>query len=126
MQNILVVSGNDAGLVHMLSVLNKAGYETSGASTFEEAREVLAGRSPDLVIADQRLGAYNGLHVIISARASHPGVSAIVTTPAWNRGLEVDAKGLDVECMVTPPDPAQWLGRISKALDSDRRARVAS
>jgi DNA-binding NtrC family response regulator len=126
MQNILVVSGDGDGLVHMVSILNAAGYETSGASTFEEAREMMAYRSPDLVIADQRLGAFNGLHLIVSVRASHPGVSGIVTTPAKNHGLEDDARGLDIECMVTPPNPAEWLGPISKALNSERRAPAPS
>ena len=126
MRNILVVSGDDAGRVHMLSILNEAGYETSGASTFEQARKMLAGRSPDLVIADQRLGAFNGLHVIIEARAWYPGVSCIVTTPKKNRGLEADARNLDVECLVTPPNPAEWLGPVSKALNSERRTAAFS
>ena len=87
---------------------------------------MLADRSPDLVIADQCLGAFNGLHVIISARAGHPGLSAIVTTPRKNFGLEADARSLDVECMVTPPNPAGWLGPISKALNPERRTAAFS
>jgi DNA-binding NtrC family response regulator len=126
MRHIMVVSGNDASLVHMLNILNEAGYKTSAASSFEEAQEILARRSPDLVIADQRLGAFNGLHVILNARATHPGVSGIVTTPSRDRGLEDDARGLDVECMVAPPNSAEWLGPVSRALNPERHRATAS
>jgi DNA-binding response OmpR family regulator len=119
MSQILVVSNDRGGLADMLSVLNAAGYSASGASTFEEAKRFLADRSPDLVIADERLGAFNGLHIIMRARAEHPHVSAIVTTPVRNRGLEADARDLDIECMVKPQNPAEWLAPLSRRLKVD-------
>lgn len=114
MSQILVVSNDGAGLTRMLRVLNGAGHLARGASTFEEATRLLANLSPDLVIADERLGAFNGLHVILRARAGHPDVGAIVTTPVLRRGLEADARSLDVECVVKPENPAEWLGTISR------------
>src|SRR5439155_5662014 len=77
---ILVVSPNDNDLADTLRVLASAGYRASGATTFEEAKELLAIGSPDLVIADERLGAYNGLHVILRARPAPPHVRAIETS----------------------------------------------
>lgn len=122
MSQILVVSGDSAGLNAMLHVLGSAGYCATGASSFEDARAKLAERSPDLVIADERLGAFNGLHVIMTARAKHPGVSAIVTTPTKNRGLEADARSLDVICMVKPRNAAEWPAAISQMLTVERVA----
>ncbi len=119
MSQILVVSNDRGGLADMLSVLNTAGYSASGASTFEEAKRFLADGSPDLVIADERLGAFNGLHIIMRARAEHPHVSAIVTTPVKNRGLEADARDLDIECMVKPQNPAEWLAPLSRSRSPD-------
>jgi DNA-binding NtrC family response regulator len=122
----IVVVNSDSSLTNVVNLLNAAGYHASGASTYEEAKWALAQGAPDLIIADERLGAYNGLHVIMRARAEYPDVSAIVMTPVKNRGLEADAKSLNVECLIKPQSPAEWLRPILKALNSDRAARHAS
>jgi DNA-binding response OmpR family regulator len=127
MSQILIVSGDgdDIGLTNLVNVLNAAGYSATGASSFEEAKHVLADETPDLVIADQRLGAYNGLHIIMRARAEHPDVSAIVTTAAPDRGLEADARGLNVACMVKPAHAAEWLEPIRRTLHATRATGCA-
>ena len=122
MSQILVVSADGDGLTATLNVLGSAGYCATGASSFEDARAKLADRSPDLIIADERLGAFNGLHVIMTARAAHAGVSAIVTTPVKNRGLEADARSLNVLCMVKPRNAAGWLAAVSGLLTVERVA----
>lgn len=121
MSHILVVSNDGAGLTQTLGVLRGAGYQASGASTFEDAKRFLGSRLPDLVIADERLGEFNGLHVIINARCRHPEIAGIVTTPAKSRGLEADARSLRVECVVKPQDPSELLRSISRTL-GDRAA----
>jgi DNA-binding response OmpR family regulator len=122
MSQILVVTTDDAGLTAMLGVLASAGYSASGATTFEEAQQRLASESPDVVIADERLGAFNGLHVLLTARSEHPYADLIVTTPSRNRGLEADARSLNVHCVVKPRDHAEWVAPISSLLTT---ARVA-
>ena len=119
MSGILVVSNDGIGLAHTLSALHDAGYQASGASSFEEAKRFLADTSPDLVIADECLGAFNGLHIIMRARAIRPDVSAIVTTRVKSRGLEADARSLNVEWMLKPQTPAEWLAPISRTLRAE-------
>ena len=114
---ILVVSSDDAGLSSVLQVLSGAGYRASGASTFAQAKQVLGAATPDLVIADQRLGAFNGLHLIALGRAKDPAMKAIVTSPIKDRGLEDDAKGLNVQCLVRPTTADEWLAPISETLE---------
>jgi DNA-binding NtrC family response regulator len=126
MFHILVVSNDIAGLTDTLTVLGHAGYHARGASTFAEARNVLASGSPDLVIADQRLGEYNGLHVILRARARRPGLSAIVTTGVRDRGAEADARSLDVEYMLKPKTAKGWLASIARALAPSRAGRSST
>jgi DNA-binding response OmpR family regulator len=125
MSGILVVSNDGIGLARTLSALNAAGYQASGASSFEEAKRFLADASPDLVIADECLGAFNGLHIIMRARAIHPEVSAIVTTPVKSRGLEADARSLNVQWMLKPQTPAEWLAPISRTLRTGAIAAAA-
>jgi DNA-binding NtrC family response regulator len=122
MSRILLVSHDIVEMIDVLDVLTAAGYEVRGAASFEEASRLLAACPPDLVIADERLGEFNGLHVIVRARADHPGVSGIVTTPVHNLGLESDARGLNVECLVRPKDPAGWLGPVWRTLHHEPAA----
>lgn len=116
-RRILVVSSDDAGLSNMLGVLSGAGYQACGASTFAEAKQALGTACPDLVIADQRLGAFNGLHVITLGRAKDPHLKAIVTSPVKDQGLERDARHLNVQCLVQPTSADEWLLPISQTLD---------
>jgi DNA-binding NtrC family response regulator len=121
---ILVVSENGASLATMLHLLADAGYRTQGASTFEEGKRLLDATSPDLLIADQRLGEFNGLHLVLRGRSGNPGMSAIVTTPAAVPGLDADARLLDTEYVVTPTEPADWLQPVSSALEEAGRRRA--
>jgi DNA-binding NtrC family response regulator len=123
MSQIFVVSNDNADLTAMLGVFANAGYSATGAATFEEAQERLASESPDVVIADERLGAYNGLHVLLTARAEHPCADLIVTTCGRNRGLEADARSLNVHCMVRPRHIGDWIAPIREMLNPV--ARVA-
>jgi two-component system response regulator HydG len=116
MHQIFVVSNDGDGLSAMLSVFEHAGYRATGASTFQEAQQRLTTESPDLIIADERLGDFNGLHVLLTALAKLPHAGAIVTTPVKNRGLEADARSLNVHCMVKPKNPAEWLAPVSTVL----------
>ena len=126
MTQALVVSNDVAGLADTLRVLGSAGYQAQGASSFEEAKRLLASGSPDLVIADQRLGKYNGLHVILRARASRPGLRAIVTTGMPDVGLEDDARRLNVACVVRPERASGWLTPVEKVLGHKRVRRTSN
>jgi DNA-binding NtrC family response regulator len=113
---IMVVSGDAERRTVLLHTLNDAGYSASGASTFQEAKELLETRSADLVIADERLGPFNGLHVIVVGRAHHPTMKAIVTSRVKDEGLENDARRLNVRCVVESTAPAEWLDSVSSTL----------
>jgi DNA-binding NtrC family response regulator len=121
---ILVVTENDASLAAMLHLLADAGYRTRGASTFEEGKRLLDTTSPDLLIADQRLGEFNGLHLVLRGRAGNPDMGAIVTTPATVPGLDADARLLDTEYVVTPTEATDWLQPVSSLLEKAGRRRA--
>jgi DNA-binding NtrC family response regulator len=120
MSRILMVSQDVVGMLEVLDTLTAAGHQVSGAGSFEEASRLLDSCAPDLVIADERLGEFNGLHIIVRARVDHPEVGAIVTTAVRNRALESDARSLNVECLVRPSDPAGWLASVWRTLHAER------
>jgi DNA-binding NtrC family response regulator len=116
-QRILIVSGDNASVSETLQVLIAAGYEAHSARTFEDASRMLITHTPDLLITDERLGAFNGLHLVMRGHATHPQMSAIVTTPAKDTTLEFEAWQLHAECVVTPVNPKRWLSAISRTLE---------
>ena len=73
---ILLVTPNTVAACTTRASLRAAGYDVRVRSTFEGAARCLIRRDPDLVVADVRLGAYNGLH--LAMRALWVGVPAIV------------------------------------------------
>ena len=48
-------------------MLSNEGYHVVTTTTFEDASAGLALTKPDAIIADIRLGAYNGLHLIYTS-----------------------------------------------------------
>jgi DNA-binding response OmpR family regulator len=116
-QRIVVVSPDGERLSTLIDELLGAGYMASGASTFAEGKQLVQTESPDLVIADERLGPFNGLHLIVMGRAQHPAMKAIITSRARNAALENDARRLDVRCLVETTELSGWLSSISSALD---------
>jgi DNA-binding NtrC family response regulator len=134
MAHILVVSTENTRLAATMKSLRNGGYDVSGVSSFQEARQFLAGTPTDLVIADERLGEFNALHVILTARASNPDLRAIVTTPKHpSPGLEADAKSFRIACSPKPARAADWLehpelrrlGRRGRLADRARRANLS-
>ena len=116
---IFVVSADDSQRSRLIDVLSGAGYRASGAASFAEAKQVLGSSSADLVIAEERLGAFNGLHVIVLGRAYRPDLKAIVITAQRYEALETDARRLNVDCVVESADPDEWLESVSRTLDAD-------
>jgi DNA-binding NtrC family response regulator len=115
---IFVVSGDDSHRSRLIDVLSGAGYRTTGAATFAEAKQMLGSSSADLVIAEERLGAFNGLHVIVLGRSYRPDLKAIVMTTQKDAALETDARRLNVDCVVETADEEEWLESVSRTLDA--------
>jgi DNA-binding response OmpR family regulator len=111
---ILVVSSDTEALDTMLEVLSGAGYDASGASTFSEGKRLLDEDSPDLVIADERLEAFNGLHLILRGRYLGADLQGIVVSTSEDAGLEAEARRLNIPAVARPSNPQEWPLLISE------------
>jgi DNA-binding NtrC family response regulator len=85
---LLVDANRDSGTEQ---VLKSAGHLVTRAFGFEEAKRWLQFSPPDLLMTDVRLGAYNGLHLVLRARAQHPEMPAIVVDADHDPVLEREA-----------------------------------
>lgn len=71
------------------------------APDFATARRMLITRSPDFLVANLRLGAYNGLHLVHIASSGQIPVRSIVYTESAEPGLgnEIQAAGAFYETL---------------------------
>lgn len=89
-QQILIVANRPKLADTLVSWLGDANYDVTLVTTFAAAKTQLQAR-PDLLIAEVKLGEYNGLHLALRARAA--GIPALVVGPR-DPVLEHDAREL--------------------------------
>lgn len=120
---VLVVDDDDATRLGLAELLDAAGYLTRAGATFEEGLRMLRADPPDLLITDVRLGAYNGLQLILSS--SRP-VPAIVITGFDDPVLEADARRQGADYVLKPVSPQVILDMVRRRLDEVRESKFAT
>ena len=89
-RQVLVVARNPKLGERLVAWLEESGRDTTLATTFGDAKTRLAGR-PELVVAELKLGEYNGLHLALKAEAL--GIPVIIVGPA-DAVLQKDAQSI--------------------------------
>lgn len=112
---ILLVDDDITYLMVTKDLLERGGHQVLVASTFEEGRRVLRDDNPDLLIADVRLGAFNGLQLIATGPARIP---AIVVSGFDDSVLQAEARAFGAEYLVKPVTAASLLSLIEQKLAS--------
>jgi DNA-binding NtrC family response regulator len=74
----LLVEDNPAILAGLSEMLQQAGLHVVSCGHFQCARDYLHGRAPHVLVTDVRLGAFNGLHLLVLARKLAPELPVIV------------------------------------------------
>ena len=110
---ILLVDDDTATRVGLAELLTNAGYDVRAVPTFEEGLRALRSETPDLLIADVRLGAFNGLQLLVSSPRSVP---AIIITGFADPVLESDARQHGAEYVLKPVTPSVLLDMIRRRL----------
>ena len=114
---ILIVDDDLTTRVAVAELLQQSGYETTAVGSFEEAARMLRATPPDLLIADVRLGPFNGLQLIISSPVPLP---AIIITGFADPVLESDARRRGAEYVLKPVDPSALLDLVERKLAASR------
>ena len=114
---VLIVDDDKTTREGLAEFLEEAGYEAVAVGTFEEATRVLRTTPPDLLIADVRLGPFNGLQLVIS---SPQPVPAIIITGFADPVLEADARRRGADYVLKPVSPARLLDLVAHKLSASR------
>jgi CheY-like chemotaxis protein len=112
---VLVVDSSVDAQLEVMGLLIGRGYQVTGATSFEEAKLLLATKAPDLLITELRLGAFNGLQLVMCARSRH-FIPAIVVTAFHDPVLEVEAQLQHAGYFARPLEPATFLTMVERLL----------
>jgi len=111
---ILIVDANSNGLAGAQQALAAAGHRVAEVSTFEQATSQLALDCPDLLISAIRLKAFNGLHLLLRARADHADLPVIITGHVTDCSSDIARYG--ARFLPDPVDPSILLRNVSELL----------
>src|SRR4051794_24014190 len=107
----------------MKDLLALRGYEALAASTFEEGQRALREDAPDLLLADVRLGPFNGLQLIATGQTQVP---TIVVSGFEDSVLQADARAFGAEYLVKPIDTEVLFALIERKLAAPAPAAAAA
>lgn len=110
---ILIVDDNDAARSGLALIFERAGFDVLAVGTYVEGRAALIRMHPDLLIADVRLGEYNGLQLLAST--ARP-TAAIIVTGHPDPVIEADAHRMGADFLVKPVAPATLIGLAKQKL----------
>ena len=118
---ILLVSSDPSARHRTDVLLSEAGHLVASASSLQQAKRLLGTVYPDLVIADVRLDAFNGLHIALRCRTDHPLLPVIITHDAADPMLQAEAQRLGAAFVVKPLENPEFLPRVKDAIEEHRR-----
>jgi len=121
---ILLVDADRALLKRTEALLSAEGHLVIAVSSFPEAKAHLYTVSPDLLVADVRLDAFNGLHLAARARLDYPNLPVIITHAWADPVLEREAQRQGAAFVVSPLENPDFLINVRAALERHRLAQA--
>ena len=113
-KHVLVVDDDRAVLGLLEQWLTSAGFSVVACDRFETAKQHLADGAPDVLLTDVRLGAYNGLQLVILARELGPH-RAVVMSAFDDPTLRKDASLCSAGYLTKPFTRDQVLAAMAEA-----------
>src|SRR6266853_1009809 len=96
----IVVDADLAELRKTEQALEHVGFVVMSAGSFAQAKALLVSITPEIVIADIKLEAFNGLHLAALCAVWRPATPFIATHSVYDTVLEADAKRLSASYVV--------------------------
>ncbi|MGQ0732816.1 MAG: response regulator [Acidobacteriota bacterium] len=100
----------------VVRVLETQGFHVTLAETFNQARQRMSVRPPDVFVTEIRLGEYNGLQLVLRAKSLRPEVAALVVTSTMDPVLQTDAEAMGATFVVKPVSEGELLAAIFRTL----------
>jgi len=122
---VLAVDADQKALSRTKDILAASGYLVVCASAYGEAKERLRLAPPDLLITAVKLGAYNGLQLVIHA-STNPKTPAIIIGERGDIVLEKEAEKLGAAYLSAPIERDSLIPIVEKLLAEVDEKKSAS
>ena len=117
MQLIAIVHEDPAVADEWAIALSAAGYRVVTSTSFADGKALLEAEVPPaLLIVSVRLGAYNGLHLVIRGRLDHPGMAAVLASDMHDPMLAAEAASYGAAYLPGAVDRETVVSRAIQAL----------
>ncbi len=100
------------------TALREAGFAVLEAVSFEDGRRLWRSTHPDVLVVDVRLGQFNGLQLLMRARADRSDIHAIITCPFPDAVLEAETRRFGGTFLTKPLQPWQIVEAVRTASNS--------
>ena len=114
-KQVLIVDDDRAVLRLLAQWLTGAGYAVVTCDRFETAKRHLSETPPDVLLADVRLGAFNGLQLVILAKEQAPDTVAIAMSAFDDPMLRRDAALCGAGYLAKPFSHEQVLASLDES-----------
>jgi DNA-binding response OmpR family regulator len=119
--HVLVVEPDPLALHEIESTLGRRDYIVSGVTSAPHALSWLMRAPIDVLIASTQISSIRGVQLVVSERAKHPELAAILIGSERERALEMDARRHGFAFVARPFDPDQLLMIVAEQLAGIRR-----
>jgi two-component system response regulator RegA len=111
---VLLVDSDSRVMQANADALRASGFAVLEAVTFEDGKRVWNSVRPDVLVVDVRLGQYNGLQLLMRARADRPDLHAIITCPFADTVLEAETQRFGGTFLIKPLEPWQIVDAVRR------------
>lgn len=111
----LVVEPGLSDVLQLVPILSALGFQITATETFQEAKQSLR-TPPRLLVADIRLGEFNGLHLVLRGRSTRPDMAAVVTSAIDDPVLRAEAEAMGATFVVRPIGAEELRAAIARTL----------
>ena len=109
----LVVDPESRSLYEFCKAFRDVGYRTFGATSFSDAKRFLMAEHPEILVADVRLGEFNGIQLLLLAKELRPGISVVITNAFPDPVLAEETRRMGGAFMVKPVNPRELVEMVS-------------
>src|SRR4051794_36641536 len=98
-RTVLLVDTDETVLTGLAEILGTAGHTVVSCRCFEDGKRYLQTDTPHAIVADVRLGAFNGLHLVLLAKDRAPSTTAVLYSGQEDSGLSGEAAATGATCL---------------------------
>lgn len=113
---VCVVTDHPIASRWLLSLFSDPFFQVTLATSFADAKQLLREWQPSLIVAAVQLGEFNGLGLVLRAKATNPEVRAVVLSRVADTVLQADAEALGATFVSLPIEHRELRAAIIRTI----------